>query len=275
MTSNVATVHSSVVFGGGSFGFANCRALRPPAAYMYYCANPNTGAQWVRVLEENNYLAPPWSEAFPFYSGWCSNTTAGPDATLCAPPGAPEPGKSLHAPTQHATQPATLTQNLANARPNLTRTAEAARAAIGPARLLSHAPQAPYFGPIGESSWVGPSGGYTGVWKATKSIDFFNVQFYNQGDCYTTYASLFNSSAGGDASCPFPGTSVAELVAMGIDADAIIVGKPLLVDDADTGYVAGATLGQWFREAASTWKSGAFCWSWEKTAGPIWAADVF
>jgi chitinase len=152
---------------------------------------------------------------------------------------------------------------------------EAARAAIGPARLISHAPQAPYFGPIGEDSWVGPSGGYTGVWNATKSIDFFNVQFYNQGDCYTSYASLFNSSAGGDASCPFPGTSVAELVAMGIDADAIIVGKPLLVDDADTGYVAGATLGEWFKEAASSWKAGAFCWSWEKTAGPIWAAEVF
>jgi len=151
---------------------------------------------------------------------------------------------------------------------------EAARAEIGPARLLSHAPQAPYFGPIGEDTWVGPTGGYTGVWKATKSIDWLNVQFYDQGSCYTSFTSLFNASSG-DASCPFPGTSVAELVTMGIDADAIIVGKPLLVDDADTGWVAAATLGEWFKEAASSWKAGAFCWSWENVSGPIWAADVF
>ena len=31
----------------------------------------------------------PWSTAFPFYPGWCSNKTAGPNNTLCAPPGAP------------------------------------------------------------------------------------------------------------------------------------------------------------------------------------------
>lgn len=54
----------------------------------------------------------------------------------------------------------------------------AARAAMGADTLLTHAPQAPYFGPIGDSgAWVGASGGYTAVWAAANaSIDFFNVQ---------------------------------------------------------------------------------------------------
>jgi hypothetical protein len=54
----------------------------------------------------------------------------------------------------------------------------AARGAMGADALLTHAPQAPYFGPIGDSgAWVGASGGYTAVWAAANaSIDFFNVQ---------------------------------------------------------------------------------------------------
>jgi len=84
------TVHSTVVVRGGGLGFANCRGLRPPLPYIYTCENPNTGARWMQVLEANNYLAPPWSRAFPFLAGWCTNTTAGPRAQPCAPPGAPQ-----------------------------------------------------------------------------------------------------------------------------------------------------------------------------------------
>ena len=154
----------------------------------------------------------------------------------------------------------------------------AARAAMGPERLLSHAPQAPYFGPIGGASWVGPSGGYTAVWRAAAGdLDWLNVQFYNQGSCYTSSVSLFTSSGAGGL-CVFPGTSVGELAAMGVDKRAVVVGKPLLEVDADTGYVEAATLGQWVRAAAAAplaWSAGAFGWSWEKSAGPAWVADVF
>ena len=89
--------------------------------------------------------------------------------------------------------------------------------------------------------------------------------------------SLFTSSGAGGL-CVFPGTSVGELAAMGVDKRAVVVGKPLLEVDADTGYVEAATLGQWVLAAAAAplaWSSGAFVWSWEATAGPAWVADVF
>jgi hypothetical protein len=83
------TVHSTVVVRGAGLGFANCRGIRPPLNYIYTCENPNTGMRWMQTLEDNHYLSPPWSTAFPFLAGWCTNTTAGPRGQLCAPPGAP------------------------------------------------------------------------------------------------------------------------------------------------------------------------------------------
>lgn len=83
------TVHSTVVIGGSNFGFANCRGVRPPLNYIYTCENPNTGVRWMSILEGYSYLSPPWSLAFPFYRGWCTNTTAGPHEAPCAPSGAP------------------------------------------------------------------------------------------------------------------------------------------------------------------------------------------
>ena len=45
--------------------------------------------------------------------------------------------------------------------------------AVSPSLLVSHAPQAPYFGPVGGSGWAGVTGGYTGVNNAAnKSIDW-------------------------------------------------------------------------------------------------------
>ena len=84
------TVHSNVVVRGGALGFANCRGVRPPLNYIYTCSNPNTGARWLKILASYSYLQPPWSLAFPFYAGFCSNLTAGPHSALCAPAGAPQ-----------------------------------------------------------------------------------------------------------------------------------------------------------------------------------------
>lgn len=46
--------------------------------------------------------------------------------------------------------------------------------------IISHSPQAPFFGFIGNNDWAGPLGGYTRVNQLT-AIDFYNTQFYNQG----------------------------------------------------------------------------------------------
>jgi hypothetical protein len=83
------TIDSTVVFQGAGLGVANCRGVRPPLNYIYTCENNNTGVRWMKILESNSYLSPPWSTVFPYYKGWCTNTTAGPTNVLCAPTGAP------------------------------------------------------------------------------------------------------------------------------------------------------------------------------------------
>ncbi len=87
----------------------------------------------------------------------------------------------------------------------------AAQAVLGSGGIITHAPQAPYFGPIGGSSWAGPTGCYTAVAaRAGASITFFNLQFYNQGaSCYTSYTTLFVQSGAAGLGCEyFPGTSI-------------------------------------------------------------------
>lgn len=52
--------------------------------------------------------------------------------------------------------------------------------------IVSHAPQTPYF----NSPLFGYV--YSNIEKKYGTyIDFYNIQYYNQGDCYTTYKSIF------------------------------------------------------------------------------------
>jgi len=136
---------------------------------------------------------------------------------------------------------------------------------FGNGAILTHAPQSPYFGPVGATNtWAGPSGGYTAVYNAVKDIlTFFNVQFYNQGSgCYESYDSLFMNGGGG--SCGLPGSSVIEINKAGVAMDAIVVGKPVHQNDAGDGYVDAATLHSWFQQANSSlgWNAGIMGWEW-------------
>jgi len=135
---------------------------------------------------------------------------------------------------------------------------------MGKGVVISHAPQGPYFGPVGDSTtWAGTTGGYTGVYKmAANAITFFNVQFYNQGaTCYADYNGLFVSSGG---SCPvFPKTAVAEIAAAGVPMSKIVVGKPITSADASNGWVDGGTLGGYFKQAQGMgWNTGVMGWVW-------------
>jgi len=138
-------------------------------------------------------------------------------------------------------------------------------AAMGNGSVISHAPQAPYFGPIGNSqTWTGSTGGYTSVYqKVGNLITFFNVQFYNQGpSCYTDYNGLFISSG---ASCPvFPYTAVMEIAKGGIPLTKIVVGKPVTSADASNGWISGSTLNSLFKQAGSDigWNAGVMGWVW-------------
>eukprot|EP01043_Picozoa_sp_COSAG02_P019321 COSAG02_NODE_925_length_15858_cov_4.267276_14_plen_758_part_00 len=84
------TIDSLIVINGSRLGFGNCRGLRgsTPADY-YTCENPNAGRRWMPILESVNYLGPLWHARWPWYSGWCTNRTAGPHHSLCHPSGAP------------------------------------------------------------------------------------------------------------------------------------------------------------------------------------------
>jgi len=151
------------------------------------------------------------------------------------------------------------------------------RSVLGPNGIISFAPLAPWFGPVGmqkcatqgqkNCSWVGPSGGMTAVYNSVGSdIDYFFVQFYNQGQCYTTEAGLFTESG---PSCTTPGayypyTSVKEIHDAGVAYSKIVVGKPVNTNLAASGYVQPATLHNWFVNAKNSfgWNAGAGIWEW-------------
>jgi len=96
--------------------------------------------------------------------------------------------------------------------------------------IITHAPQGPYFG-----NWASPSLGFVEVEKqAGAYIDWYNIQFYNQGvDCYVTPDGLTTKSCSN-----FPGTSIGEIISMGIPASKIVVGKPIASIDASNGQVS-------------------------------------
>jgi chitinase len=158
----------------------------------------------------------------------------------------------------------------------------AVKRVMGAGAIVTHAPQAPYFGPVGGDGWTGPTGGYSGVWaRAGGAIDFFNLQFYNQGGCYTTYSSMFVQSApggGGGGTCGFPGTAVSEIASYGVPLAAMVVGKPLTPADAGSGYVTPAALRSYVVEAAGppvAWETGVMAWSWDAAQAPAWIATVW
>jgi len=143
----------------------------------------------------------------------------------------------------------------------------ATRNVLGPKGIITHAPQAPYFGPIGNTSvWTNGTGGFTTINKNIGSIiDWYNVQFYNQGyTCYVDYYGLFVSSG---SSCEFPFTSVKELVDLGIPLNKIVVGKPVTNTSASSGFVEADSLHSFFLEAYDQfrWNTGLSGWMWNDT----------
>ena len=113
--------------------------------------------------------------------------------------------------------------------------------------IISHAPQAPYF----------MSGNYPQNYLAFYNskigndtvgdyIDFFNVQFYNQGSSdYSSYETLFVQANGWAKN-----TTVAQIAALGIPMNKIVVGKPVTqADVSNTGYIAKETLAGIFTTA--------------------------
>ena len=96
-------------------------------------------------------------------------------------------------------------------------------------------------------------------------IDFYNVQFYNQGDTkYDSYNGLFTESGS-----VFSGTSVTEIIKRGIPSNKIVIGKPVTPGDAaNTGYVRSDDLGQWVATGYQSlkWYAGIMYWQYVSDA---------
>jgi len=156
---------------------------------------------------------------------------------------------------------------------------QTAKSIMGNDKIVTHAPQGPYFGTIGGgvNPWTLTSGGYSALEKyGGQYIDWYNIQFYNQGvTCYVDYVGLFTNSS----SCPpFPGTSVKEIEATGVPLSKIIVGKYVHPNDAGNGWIDPATMGQYFQQANSQlgWNSGVMGWEWyDNVTGAAWIDAIY
>lgn len=61
---------------------------------------------------------------------------------------------------------------------------------------------------------------------------------------YTTCTNLLTTSGGA-----FPSSSVFEIAANGVSLDKIVIGKPAAAGDADSGFIAPATLATCVQQA--------------------------
>ncbi|KAF8327704.1 glycoside hydrolase superfamily [Cantharellus anzutake] len=146
----------------------------------------------------------------------------------------------------------TFTQTLRNALPS-------------PDYIITHAPVAPWFSPIYLA------GAYTGVHRKVGSlIDWYNVQFYNQGTEYTTCDGLLTAS-----SSHWPNSSVFQISSTaGVPLDKIVVGKPGTAADANNGFMDASTLSDCVSAAKRDgWTGGIVVWQYPD-ANSSWITQV-
>nr|GAT56891.1 glycoside hydrolase [Mycena chlorophos] len=132
--------------------------------------------------------------------------------------------------------------------------------------IITHAPVAPWFSP---NIW--PDNGYLGVNSAVGNlIDWYNVQFYNQGTSeYTTCSGLLTAS-----SSQWPQSAVFQIAANGVPLNKIVIGKPATTSDASNGYMDPGTLATCLEQAKNQgWSAGAMTWQYPD-ATSSWITEV-
>eukprot|EP00937_MAST-01D_sp_MAST-1D-sp2_P005822 g5822.t1 len=137
---------------------------------------------------------------------------------------------------------------------------------------ISHAPQAPYF-----------DLGYAAVHQqAGDDIDYYTVQFYNQGDYYTDAAGLVDKENitpnPKTPSCvnPWDG-SIADIVGKhGVPASKVLVGKIVTSGDGNSGYVAPGQLSTMLEYALKKYPTlgGAMGWQWGSDTSGAWIEQL-
>ncbi|KAJ6610196.1 glycoside hydrolase [Mycena sp. CBHHK59/15] len=136
--------------------------------------------------------------------------------------------------------------------------------------ILTHARTPPLHSFVfSPNIWGG--GGYLKVNTNVGSlIDWYNVQFYNQGASeYTTCTGLLTTS-----SSPWPGSALFQIAASGVPLAKLVVGKPGTSGAASNGYMAPATLAGCLATAKSQgWTAGAMVWEYPGAAA-TWIKTV-
>lgn len=130
---------------------------------------------------------------------------------------------------------------------------------------ISHAPVAPWFSDSYEN------GGYLAIDKAVgDDIDWYNIQYYNQGtDMYTDCEGLLTKSGSS-----FPNTAVMQIADAGVDLNKIVIGKPGIASDASDGFLSTSTLASCVKQAqAKGWNAGVMSWEYPH-ADTKWATAV-
>ena len=153
-----------------------------------------------------------------------------------------------------------------------------ARSILGPNRIISHAPQSPYFGPVGTSDpaiWAGNSGGYTQVYLNNPDIDYFFIQYYNQSAQYLTYNAVFEVGP-----TDFPQTAIRQVNTNGVPLDKIVLGTFLQTGD---GSLLNNDPSVWYTQLNQAQTSFGFnrsagIWEYRSTGSPTaqtWAATIY
>lgn len=138
--------------------------------------------------------------------------------------------------------------------------------------LISHAPQATYFV---------NNGGYSLVEKETNGIvDYYNIQFYNQGtweyQSYENYESMFESSYNNIPNT----TSIPSIIEQGVPSEKLIVGKPITAQDMggsdSTGYIPLEQLTQIIDQAINNNIpfGGVMGWKIDSDIDGIWGKTI-
>jgi hypothetical protein len=92
---------------------------------------------------------------------------------------------------------------------------------LRPMCQVSHAPQSPYFTPYFGNVYMKIYNDYQ------QYIDFFNIQYYNNGVC-NTYSQLFINAVSGEV-------AVQQLMNRGMNGSKIVVGKPVNQNEGNAG----------------------------------------
>jgi hypothetical protein len=135
---------------------------------------------------------------------------------------------------------------------------------------ISHAPQAPYF-----------DLGYGEVYKqAGSDIDYFTVQFYNQGPYYLTATGLVDKEVivPKQQSCvsPWDGSITNIVEGHGVPAEKIVVGKIVTSGDGNSGYVPPAQFASMLKAALAKFPGlgGAMGWQWGSDMSGSWIKQI-